>query len=131
LTVGNTVSQTFFLLHNLCSIVIKSGIYLLVYHFSKKWNKNAFLIWILISDSFAFLALFKKRNNFCKFCWLFTKKWCADHITAFIFWLLWVEIQGVRLPFHLFQKAMTSSRIDLEQKFLLVSAIHGLPFHLR
>ena len=41
------------------------------------------------------------------------------------------QVQGVRVTFHLFQKAITSSKIDLEQKFLLVSAIHGLPFHLR
>ena len=45
-------------------------------------------------------------------------------------WLL-PNVQGVRVTFHLFQKAITSSKIDLEQKFLLVSANHGRPFHLR
>ena len=40
-------------------------------------------------------------------------------------------LQGVRLTFHLFQKAITWPIIDLGQKFLLVSAIYGLPFCLK
>ena len=42
-----------------------------------------------------------------------------------------IEVQGVRLTFHLFQKAITWPIIDLGQKFLLVSAIYGLPFCLK
>ena len=42
-----------------------------------------------------------------------------------------LSLQGVRVTFQLFEKAITSSKIDLEQKFLLVSANHGRPFHLR
>ena len=40
-------------------------------------------------------------------------------------------IQGVRLTNDLFQKPVFSSIIDLGQKFLLMSAIHGLPFYFR
>ena len=56
-----------------------------------------------------------RKNEICDFFEFFSKN----------------QLQGVRVTFHLFQKAITSSKIDLEQKFLLVSAIHGLPFHLR
>ena len=40
-------------------------------------------------------------------------------------------IQGVRLVYDLFQKPISSLIIDLGQKFLLMSANHGLPFYLR
>ena len=41
------------------------------------------------------------------------------------------SLQGVRLVYDLFQKPISSLIIDLGQKFLLVSANHGLPFYLR
>ena len=37
-------------------------------------------------------------------------------------------VQGVRLICDLFYKAITSSIIDLGQKFLMVSAIYGQTF---
>ena len=54
-----------------------------------------------------------------------------NFIFTFHITLIAVTLQGVRVTFHLFQKAITSSKIELEQKFLLVSANHGRPFRLR